>query len=186
MDKIVSFSEWLQVRDPELYENFTPLKRKIMGGVVGAGLGVGAYMGGLFGGGEAPKTPTTPAPHVRSIDQPRVTQSRDHQIPSRRGVIDDESATSDDAGDFVGQGARHPKWTDKDHLNLFRAMRDSGITMRELRASGVPHGQEIDVDGDGQPNNPTTNYFNTGDRTYYGRDGKAKWTFIGGKIRQVR
>lgn len=186
MNKLVSFSEWLQVRDPELYENFTPLKSQILGGIGALGLGAGAYMGGMFGGGgEAPKMPPAPAPHVRSIGDefkgkipvapPKVTQSRDNfggKMPAEPPSIP--------------KNQTHEKWDTNWEMRLFRALREAGIKMRDLRASGIPHGQEIDVDGDGQPNNPTTNYFNTGDRTFYGKGGKALWTFDGHEIHQVR
>jgi len=37
-----------------------------------------------------------------------------------------------------------------------------------LKMSGVPHGQTIDMNGDGVPDNPQTNYFNKSDNTFYG------------------
>lgn len=182
MDKMVPFSEWLQVRDPELYnEAFTPMHRRVLGGAA-LGLGaLGAYMGLGGSGNEAPKSPPTPAAQVRSVgDDIKSPMSRPSMGDKYQGKMPAEPPA------IPKTQATPAKWNVKDELNLARALREAGIRMHNLRTSGVPHGTTIDVDGDGSPDNPQENYFNTGDRTYYGKGGKAQWTFDGNEIHSVR
>ena len=185
MNKLVSFSEWLQVRDPDLYsEAFTPLHRKVLGGV-GLGLGaLGSYMGFGGSGNEAPKMPPTPAPHVRSVGS--EFQSKMPVAPPSMGDKFQDKMPAEPPYISKTQDGPRDKWSVKDELSLARAIREAGMGHRNLRTSGVPHGSTIDVDSDGSPDNPTENYFNTGDRTFYGKGGKALWTFDGQQIISVR
>ena len=43
----------------------------------------------------------------------------------------------------------------------------------------------VDMNGDGIPDNPTFNYYNKTDHTFYGSDGKPEWRFDGNKIMSV-
>jgi len=67
--------------------------------------------------------------------------------------------------------------------NLFRAMKDTfGGNSHELKMGSIPHGMTVDMNGDGIPDNPTFNYYNKTDHTFYGSDGKPEWRFDGKNI----
>ena len=70
--------------------------------------------------------------------------------------------------------------------NLFRAMKDAfGGNSHELKMGSLPHGMTVDMNGDGIPDNPTFNYYNKTDHTFYGSDGKPEWRFDGKNIMPV-
>jgi len=70
--------------------------------------------------------------------------------------------------------------------NLFRAMKDAfGGNSHELKMGSLPHGMTVDMNGDGIPDNPTFNYYNKTDHTFYGSDGKPEWKFDGKNIMPV-
>ena len=165
MQKLVSFEEWLETRDPELYvEVFTDMKRKVLGGLGLAGA-VGAGLWGFGGSGDNLPPPKEPVPHVRTVDK----------MPAEAPAIPSSYKKA------------AQKWNASEQLKLLQALSDAGITVRGgLRTSGVPHGTTIDVDGDGQPDNPQENYFNTSSRTFYGKGGKALWTWDGNNLHQAK
>jgi hypothetical protein len=183
MQKLVSFEEWLETRDPELYvEVFDKTKRRVLGGLGLAGAGL-AGLWGMSGSGDMPP-PKEPVPHVRTVDKMPAP------APSIGGKVQQ--------GDFgppeppaipssYKKAANKRSWDAREELKLLQALQDAGITVRGgLRTSGVPHGTSIDMDGDGRPDNPQENYFNTSSRTYYGKGGKALWTWDGQNLHQVK
>lgn len=176
MQKLVSFSEWLEQRDPELYvEVFTDTKRKILGGLGLAGAGLAGLWGMGGSGTDNMPPPREPVPHVRSIEQDGPSQINDKMPPPPPRI------------EKARQQLKQRAWDAREQLKLLTALQDAGITVRGgLRTSGVPHGTTIDVNGDDTPDNPQENYFNTSDRTYYGKGGVAKWTWDGQNLHQIK
>jgi hypothetical protein len=188
MQRLVSFEEWLETRDPELYvEVFDKTKRRVLGGLGLAGAGLAGLWGLSGSGGDNMPPPREPVPHVRpAADKmpappPSITASAD----PRGG--DFGPAEPPAIPSSYKNKATKRAWDAREQIKLLHALQDAGITVRGgLNTSGVPHGTSIDMDGDGRPDNPQENYFNTSDRTYYGKGGKAVWTWDGENLHQVK
>jgi len=183
MEKFISFEEWLQSRD-ELDEAMTPTARKWLGAATLGAASLGGYFGMGSGDNPAPSVSHTPAAHVQQMPA---------QPPSTGGGFKDFMTQSVDPVEppaipsSYKRETERKRWDASEQLKLLQALHDAGITVRGgLRTSGVPHGTTIDVNGDDIPDNPQENYFNTGDRTYYGKSGKAQWTWDGRNIHQAK
>ena len=177
MQKLVSFEEWLVARDPLLYEELeNKTKRRILGGLGLAGAGLAGLWGMGGSGTDNMPPPREPVPHVRTIDQEKPGSMDNYKMPPPPPRIEKSR-----------EQLKQRAWDAREQLKLLQALQDAGITVRGgLRTSGVPHGTSIDMDGDGQPDNPQENYFNTSNRTYYGKGGKAAWTWDGQNLHQVK
>jgi hypothetical protein len=94
------------------------------------------------------------------------SQATQHAIAAKRDIF----------GRLISPEAQEMK-------NLHHAMRDTfGGNSHELKMGSIPHGMTIDTNGDGIPDNPTFNYYNKTDHTFYGPDGKPEWRFDGKNI----
>jgi len=164
-------------------------------GATGAAIGAAHAMGaGGAEGGVDSSSNVTDAGHQWHADGNLDAGGNDMAAAGPNGVTPQAGAdVASSGGDTAGGNqtdvnAESPwnKWDQgrghQDSRALHRAMRDAGLDGSQITMGEIPHGQTIDHDGDGNPDNPTTNYFNKGDRTYYGADGQPEWKFDGKKI----
>ena len=174
MQNIVSFEDWLKIHDPVLYEQLeNKAKRRILGGL---GLGLaGAGLWGMSGGTNNLPPPKEPIPHVRSFNATDEMPPPVDKMPPPAPSIDKMPPPAPS------------KWDARERVKLLQALQNAGITVRGgLKTSDLPHGTSIDMHGDSSPDNPQENYFNTRNYTYYGKYGKALWTWDGHNIHLVK
>lgn len=108
----------------------------------------------------------------------------DAKAQATRDLLKAQDAQMDAEMDAEMNAALAPQ---QDMKNMMNALRNNlGVKSHSLNTSGIPHGMKIDLNGDGIPDNPSTSYFNTNNKIYYGDDGKPLWKWDGKNIIKLK
>jgi hypothetical protein len=171
-----------RISDVVKYISSNPRQATKMAAIVGVAMLTGGIVGRISH--DVVDAVSSKISQVMPSADPQDIQSTMVQVSPAQDAVDAKSQATQHAvaakrdifGRMISPDAQETK-------NLFRAMKDTfGGNSHELKMGSIPHGMTVDMNGDGIPDNPTFNYYNKTDHTFYGSDGKPEWRFDGKNI----